>query len=157
MKFLVSTSTTGDGSIYIQNCTIGIETQVELLFGTFRLQNSSNRKVFIATGTGLAPFLPRFAVMDAHRQLNSAELLFGCRLIEESSQALYRLSRTTACVSADPLVPGVFHGRVTKALTELNFDPATTDFYICGSPAMLNDCRVLLVNAGATRILLEPY
>jgi phytoene dehydrogenase-like protein/ferredoxin-NADP reductase len=158
IKLLISTSTGGDGSIFIQNCKISVETQIELPFGTFHLQSSSNRKVFIATGTGLAPFLPMFAAMEKQHQLDSAELLFGCRHAKgDITSSLSPLPRTTVCVSADPSVKEVFHGRVTKALDALTFDPATTDFYLCGSPAMINDCRAMLFKAHATRVYLEPY
>jgi NAD(P)H-flavin reductase len=46
---------------------------------------------------------------------------------------------------------------VTQALSGLQFDPSTTDFYVCGSAAMVADCRMLLESAGALRILTEPF
>ena len=52
---------------------------------------------------------------------------------------------------------GGFQGRVTQALAGLQFDPSTTDFYVCGSAAMVADCRTILERAGAPRILTEPY
>ena len=65
--------------------------------------------------------------------------------------------RTMACVSREPTRPGGVQGRVTQALTSLEFDPSTTDFYVCGSAAMVADCRTILERAGALRILTEPY
>ncbi|OAL48693.1 oxidoreductase NAD-binding domain protein [Pyrenochaeta sp. DS3sAY3a] len=158
VKLLVSTSTGGDGSVFIESCKVGDETQVELPFGTFRLQNSEHRKIFVATGTGLAPFLPMFAALKAQGELEAAELLFGCRRATEGiTAALSPLPKTTLCVSGDAAVEGVFHGRVTKALEGLAFDPKTTDFYLCGAPEIINDCRAILVGKGAERVYLEPY
>ncbi len=62
---LVSTRTGGDGSIYARSVQLGAETEVELPFGTFQLQPNSHRRAFVATGTGLAPFLPMFAALAA--------------------------------------------------------------------------------------------
>ena len=46
---------------------------------------------------------------------------------------------------------------MTKALAGLGFDPAATEFYVCGSAAMVADCRTILERAGALRILTELY
>jgi NAD(P)H-flavin reductase len=42
-------------------------------------------------------------------------------------------------------------------LSSLKFDSATTDFYLCGAPAMIDDCRAILANAGATQVLTELF
>ena len=64
---------------------------------------------------------------------------------------------TTVCLSRDETTDGVFHGRVTEALDDLAFDPAATDFYVCGSAAMVADCRAILQRAGAHQVLTELY
>jgi NAD(P)H-flavin reductase len=158
MTLLINTGTGGDGSIFIEGCQVGAETQVELPFGDFRLQNNDHRKVFIATGTGLAPFLPMFSMLKAKGNIDSAELLFGARLVQDSiSRDMTPLPRTTLCASRDPSAENVFHGRVTDALKALTFEPATTDFYICGSPSMVTDCRAILTRAGAQNVYIESY
>lgn len=160
LELLVSTRTGGDGSIYAGNVQPGAETEVELPFGTYQLQLNSHRRVFVATGTGIAPFLPMFAKLEALGELGSAELLFGCSHKEDDiihSGHFKPLPRTTVCISRDPATEGIFHGRVTEVLAGLEFDPETTDFYLCGAPAMMESCRTILFTAGATRILVEPY
>jgi phytoene dehydrogenase-like protein/ferredoxin-NADP reductase len=155
---LVSTRTGGDGSIFARTVQPGTETEVELPFGAFGMQRNSHRKVFIATGTGLSPFLSMFAAMAAAGELESAELLFGCGLAKEDiTRELAPLPRTTVCVDGDPLAQGVFQGQVTQALSSLTFDPAATDFYLCGSPGMTSDCRTILARAGATQVLAELF
>lgn len=160
LELLVSTRTGGDGSIYAGRVQPGAETEMELPFGSYQLQLNSHRKVFVATGTGIAPFLPMFAALEASAELNSAELLFGCSHKVDDiihSGHFKPLPRTTVCVSRDLAMEGSFHGRVTEVLSVLKFDPATTDFYLCGAPAMMESCRAILAAAGATQVLVEPF
>jgi phytoene dehydrogenase-like protein/ferredoxin-NADP reductase len=158
LTLLVSARTGGDGSIYARTAEPGAETEVELPFGGYRLRPNAHRKLFVATGTGIAPFLPMFAAMAASGGLEAAELYFGCRFANEDLTRMFApLPRATVCVSRDEKVEGVFHGRVTQALAGLALDPAATDFYLCGSAAMVADCRAILQRAGATQILTELY
>jgi phytoene dehydrogenase-like protein/NAD(P)H-flavin reductase len=159
LTLLVSTRTGGDGSLYAAAVAPGATTEVEGPFGGYRLEPNAHRKVFVATGTGLAPFLPMFAAMAAVGELGAAELYFGCRTAaEDITRALAPLPpRTIVCMSRDPAADAAFHGRVTHALASLAFEPATTDFYVCGSAAMVADCRAILKRAGAKRILTELF
>jgi all-trans-retinol 13,14-reductase len=155
---VVSTATGGDGSIFANTAELGTETEVELPFGAYQLQRNSNRKVFIATGTGLAPFLPMFDTLALNGELKTAELLFGCKYTRDDiTQYFSFLPKKTICATGEPAAEGIYHGRVTKALGEIEFEAATTDFYLCGSPAMVADCQTILTLAGATNIYTEPY
>ena len=163
LDLLISTRTGGDGSLFAQAVQPGEETEIELPFGSFHLQSGheeTRRRVFVATGTGIAPFLPMFASMAASGKLETCELLFGCSHKEDIITALSELQhlpRTTVCISRDPAVEGVFHGRVTKVLQDMDFDPGTTEFYLCGAPAMVADCQTMLSLAGAKYVLTEPF
>jgi phytoene dehydrogenase-like protein/ferredoxin-NADP reductase len=159
VTLLVSTRTGGDGSLYADAIEPGADTEVEGPFGGYRLERNAHRQVFVATGTGLAPFLPMFGEMAKAGEIEAAELYFGCRAAaDDITRALAPLpSRTIVCASRDATADGVFHGRVTQALAGLAFEPATTDFYICGSAAMVADCRAILERAGAKRILTELF
>jgi all-trans-retinol 13,14-reductase len=85
-------------------------------------------------------------------------LYFGCRTLAENITASFTtLPRTVLCVSRGQKAPDGVQGRVTQALTALAFDPKATDFYVCGSAAMVAECRTILERAGAARILIEPY
>ena len=163
LDFLISTRTGGDGSLFAQAVRPGEETEIELPFGSFHLQSGhdeSRRRVFIATGTGIAPFLPMFASLASAGKLESCELLFGCSRKEDDITALGMLGHlphTTVCVSHDPMAEGVFHGRVTEVLRNMEFDPVSTEFYLCGTPAMVADCQTMLCLAGAKYVLTEPF
>jgi NAD(P)H-flavin reductase len=159
VTLLISTRTRGDGSLYADTVELGAATEIEGPFGAYRLEPNAHRKVFVATGTGLAPFLPMFDAMSGAGEFGAAELYFGCRTAaEDITSALAPLpTRTTVCVSRDETLNSAFHGRVTKALSDLAFDAAATDFYVCGSAAMVSDCRAILRRAGAPRVLTEAY
>jgi phytoene dehydrogenase-like protein/ferredoxin-NADP reductase len=159
LTLLISTRTGGDGSLYVAAVKPGEATELEGPFGRYRLEHNAHRQVFVATGTGLAPFLSMFGEMAKDGEIEAAELYFGCRAAaDDITRALAPLPpRTTVCASRDEAADGVFHGRVTQALAGLAFEPATTDFYVCGSAAMVTDCRTILQRAGATRILTELF
>jgi all-trans-retinol 13,14-reductase len=159
LTLLISNRTRGDGSNWADTVKIGEATEIEGPLGAFRLERNDHRKVFVATGTGLAPFLSMFKAMAATGELENAELLFGCRTPDGNISAAFvdKPRRTVACVTGAAPPPGGYAGRVTKAIAGLTFDPTKTDFYLCGSAAMVADCRDLLTRAGAVRILMEPY
>ncbi len=159
LTLLVSARTGGDGSLYAAAVKPGEATELEGPFGRYRLERNARRRVFVATGTGLAPFLPMFGEMAKTGEIGAAELYFGCRsAADDITRALAPLPpRTIVCASRDAAADGMFHGRVTQALASFAFEPATTDFYICGSAAMVADCRAILERAGAQRILAELF
>lgn len=159
LMLLISNRTQGDGSHFADTVRIGEATEMELPLGSYHLLRNAHRKVFVATGTGLAPFLPMFEQLAEAGDLEAAELHFGCRtLVDDITGTFAHLpQRTVACLSRAPAVAGAFQGRVTHALGCLEFDPSATDFYVCGSAAMVADCRMILERAGALQIFTEPY
>ncbi len=159
LTLLVSNRTGGDGSLYADKVQTGEQTLFEMPLGCYRLNDNARRKVFVATGTGLAPFLPMFHALADKGQLEKAELYFGCRSQKEDITLGLAdlLPKTTRCFSrAEATAPNIA-GRVTEALAGLAFDPHETDFYICGAAAMVADVRAILNRAGAVHILTEPY
>ena len=160
LRLLISTRTGGRGSQFIENVDTGARTVVELPLGGFGLADSTRRRLFIATGTGIAPMLAMFAQAPG---LEHDTLLFGCRHQEEDLTT--RISSpmpgtVVRCLSREE-VPDAFHGRVTQAVTalahDLQLDPDGTDVYLCGSAAMVADTRHVLEHEGYMSILTEPY
>ena len=160
LRLLISTRTGGRGSQFIENVDTGARTVVELPLGGFGLADSGRRRLFIATGTGIAPMLAMFAQAPG---LEHDTLLFGCR--HQKEDLTTRISSpmpgtVVRCLSREE-VPDAFHGRVTQAVTalahDLQLDPDGTDVYLCGSAAMVADTRHVLEHEGYTSILTEPY
>lgn len=166
LTLLVSTRTGGKGSRFITSTPLGSTTQVELPLGQYVLAPNAHRKIFVATGTGLAPFLPMFATLhDTERQ--QATLIFGCR--HAGDDLIVHLpdmplpGTVIRCYSRsdepprDEMGHRHLHGRVTDALKQLSFTPDDTDFYLCGASGMVSDCRALLIDRGARHIRMEMY
>lgn len=117
----------------------------------------------LSTGTGLAPFVnlakdpdlyDRFdRVILAHGCRTAAELAYGERMVAEL-KADEITGEFSGKLEYHPMVTREpFHnpGRVTDLIekgTLSPFDPETTRVMICGSPAMLADCKRLLEERG---------
>lgn len=129
--------------------------------GTLLLHNLLPGKVLfmLSTGTGLAPFVSlakdpelyeRFdRVILAHGCRTVAELAYGARMVEEL-KADEITGEFAGKLEYHPMVtrePFRNPGRVTDLIEQGalgDFDPETTRAMICGSPAMLADCKRLL-------------
>jgi len=160
LRLLVSTRTGGKGSAFAASIQPGTTTEIELPLGHFGLAENARKKIFVATGTGIAPLLPMFRELGGAELGGRATLYFGCRTNAENiagSLAFGLPLDIMHCVSRETPVAGGFPGRVTQALSALEFDPDATDFYLCGSAAMVADCRTVLEKAGAMHILTEAY
>ena len=160
LRLLISTRTGGRGSQFIEQADTGTRTVVETPLGGFGLAGSGRRRLFIATGTGIAPMLAMFAQAPG---LEHDTLLFGCRHRDEDLTSLIESpmpGRVVRCLSREE-APNTFHGRVTDALPEVidgsDLDPDRTDVYLCGSAAMVSDTHRFLERAGYESIHTEPY
>ena len=159
VRFLISTRTGGQGSDFVQAAQIGTATEIELPLGQYTLSGSTRPAVFIATGTGLAPFLPMFQALQASGHLEHAVLIFGCRTRREDLTAgLTTLpGRVVRCISREPAPQDGVDGRVTDAVGALEWGFHTTDFYVCGAAAMVADCTALLGTRGARHVYAEIF
>ena len=110
--------------------------------GYFTFRPSTRPAVFVATGTGLAPF-----VSMARSGVTGFILLHGVR----SAEDLYYASvlKTAAkqyvpCISETERSSGkYFQGRVSDYLQE-NLDPGPYDFYLCGRREMIREVTFLV-------------
>lgn len=113
--------------------------------GYFRFCPSERLPVFVATGTGIAPF-----VSMARAGVTDFALLHGVRRsLDLYYESLFRKTAAlyVPCLSAlkDPRegVPGAFAGRVTGYLEE-RLTPGAYDFYLCGRGEMIRDVILLV-------------
>ncbi|MFZ0240523.1 MAG: FAD-binding oxidoreductase [Desulfobacterales bacterium] len=105
--------------------------------GYFVFRPSARPAVFVATGTGIAPF----AAM-ARSGIEGFTLLHGVRQESECYYAALLRSRARhylACLSQKgPSGTGTFRGRVTDYLAA-HLEPGAYDFYLCGRGNMVRD------------------
>lgn len=133
-------------------CLAGLDPGSELVFtgphGHFTFRPSDRPAVFVATGTGIAPF-----VAMARSGVKGFLLLHGVREPEELYyEELFRGVATgvvpclTGCgPEENPRADG-FCGRVTAYL-EAHLPRRTYDFYLCGREEMIRDVTLLVDEA----------
>jgi ferredoxin-NADP reductase len=122
--------------------------------GCFTCRESGQPAVFVATGTGIAPF-----VSMARSGVRGFTLLHGVR---ESQELYYEAElrkaamRYVSCLSRDRR-DGAFAGRVTEAAAR-NIEPGPHDFYLCGSRHMIRDFTVLVDEVfPGSRVFVEVF
>lgn len=146
----------GELTNVLKNLQSGGQLLVSQPFGQFIC--SDDNAWWIATGTGIAPF---YSMMRSGRVQNIT-LIHGVRNFQhflfqdefsESLQANYK-----RCCSGSR-IDGVFFGRVTEFIRNLEKLPLNTNFYLCGSAEMVVAVRDLLIEKGADygRIFSEIY
>ena len=124
-------------------------------FGSF--VGTPGPAVWIANGTGVAPFLSMVASgMAADKTLvqgaRTRSQFFGQEALERTLGPRY-----VRCASADT-GPGLTSGRLTTYL-ETNSWPADRPYYLCGSATMIVEARDILIRRGVPyrNILSEVY
>ncbi len=117
-------------------------------FGKFRIDEKkmdSHKFVFIASGTGIAPFrsmVRTYPVLDY-------QLIHGVRYGHEAyDRHEYDPGRYILCTTGD--MTGKVHGRLTSYLATTDFDE-NTEFYLCGNSNMIFDALELLKGKGFER------
>jgi ferredoxin-NADP reductase len=125
-------------------------------FGRFGLDDSrkdTHHHVFIASGTGIAPF---HSIVNSYENLDY-QIIHGVRFMDEGYESgSYDPARFVLCTSRD--LHGNFHGRVTEYLKKSDFT-SNTVFYLCGNSNMIFDSMEILKNKGFDRndIKVEVY
>ena len=114
-------------------------------FGYFTFKQSAHRAVWVATGTGIAPF-----VAFVRAGARGFDLLHGAHTVAD---LYYRdeLSRSARryvpCISGPvPAVhegPPLYEGRVGPCLAE-RWSPGCYDFYLCGRGDMIRDVMAII-------------
>ncbi|MDX2455271.1 ferredoxin--NADP reductase [Desulfosarcina sp.] len=127
--------------------------------GYFIFQGPANPAVFVATGTGVAPF-----VAFCRCGMGAALLLHG---VATPGRLIYQDLLQSACRGYVPCISqpsenddglkNAFPGRVTHYL-EQQLTPGTYDFYLCGRGAMIRDVTALIDQQFSdSRLFIETY
>lgn len=134
----------------------GDEVYISQAFGKFLCQHTP--AYWIATGTGIAPFL---SILES-KDTNNIKLLHGARTLdkfffqntfEEKLGANYLRFCTTETNDK------VIAGRLTNYLQETEALPTDYKYYLCGGSQMVIDVREILINKGIPfdNIIAEIY
>ena len=122
-------------------------------FGLDEKKRDTHQHVFIASGTGIAPF---HSMVKTYPGLNY-KLIHGVRYLNEAYEIEhYDRERITVCASRDK--NGDYHGRLTEYLKKTEFEKSTC-FYLCGNSDMIFDAMEILKTKGFDRnsVTVEVY
>ena len=110
--------------------------------GYFTYKPSIRPAVFVATGTGIAPFCSM-----ARAGVSDFTILHGVRFPEDlyyADQFNMSTAKHVPCLTeAKELPPDAFKGTVTAYLNE-HLPCSTYDFYLCGRREMIRDVTLLI-------------
>lgn len=154
LTFLIKLLENGQGSNQLRTLQIGDEVGLEGPNGHFTLKNTQNPKVFLSTGSGLAPCY-RMAKEDqswAKKRFFFSVSYEKDLFYTEEIKAL-NIDETHISISREE-VEGYEKGRIQ--IDEIDFAPET-EFYICGVPLMVKDFMTKLRARGYSNIYVEAY
>jgi len=110
---------------------------------------------WIATGTGIAPFYSMFK-----SGIVPEKLIQGGRRVDDFyfSEAFSEIEDYVRCATVD-IAEGLYPGRLTKYLEELESFPTDIYYYLCGASEMVVDVRNFLINKNVPfdHIITEIY
>ncbi len=156
LEILVKEVDGGYFSPKLKHLKVGDYVEVHGPFGKFWLdekKRDTHKHVFIASGTGIAPF---HSMVKSYRDLNY-ELIHGIRYVDEAYEVEeYDRTKVTLCTSRDE--SGDFNGRLTEYLKQTDFEKNTC-FYLCGNSDMIFDAMEILKTKGFDResVIVEVY
>lgn len=128
---------------------VGTEMTIKGPFGLFTLRDTSKRHVFIATGTGIAPFRAHVHWLLGHEHMQRRiHLIFGVRKKEDlfwqkefdALEAAHPNFRFHTALSRESDKHG-HQGRVQTIIPGIIEDFSDAHIMICGNPAMVNDIK----------------
>ncbi len=154
LTFLIKIIPEGKGSQYLEKIKVWDELMIEWPHGHFRLKDTDNPRVFISTGSGLAPNY-RMAKADT----SDVEKWFFFSVPYEKDLFYLEEMRNlnikhTAIHLSREEVEWFEKGRID--ISEIDF-PLETEFYICGLPQMVKDFLSQLKARGYKNIYFEAY
>ena len=160
VRLLVDVRTKGAGASWASTIAPGDDVNLELPYGHWLVTpdrgtsdaEGPHRRIFIATGTGIAPFLAAF---EADRRDDDMLIVGSTSIAQDlTTRVDTPLPRLVRCVSREA-APGTFHGRITDYLNAEGIDPQAT-YYVCGSARIVRGMS-RIIQAGGARVSYETF
>lgn len=150
----------GPGSKWTLALQVGDQAKIMAPLGIFTLKKEEHkRKVLVATGTGVAPFYSM--IVDYYETGGTDEVILYWGLRHEEN--IYWLDKfdaiskqypqfTLALTLSQPKEDWTgLKGRVTAHVVQQEQNMLQSDFYLCGSQAMVDDIKAQLAQKGVPR------
>jgi 3-phenylpropionate/trans-cinnamate dioxygenase ferredoxin reductase subunit/benzoate/toluate 1,2-dioxygenase reductase subunit len=165
LQFFVRLVPGGAFSEWLAGAKVGDQVALSAPHGTFFLRHEDRPRLFVAGGTGVAPFLSMLRAMAAQPPAQRTTFLIGARTaghlfaldeVRSLGEQLKGMDLQIA-VEQDPQ-PGCHAGYATDLIPRLGLDPSTR-VYLCGPPPMVEAGRRAAEAAGLKRadVLCERF
>ena len=147
LQFIIRRMAGGEVSDYLAQLKVGDRVKVSPPFGWFRPGDPSIEApfVFIATGTGISPFMSHFRSRPERPPL---ALLYGVREIEDAVEREWLATQCDVQLALSRSeVEGHHHGRVTDLVKAMTLD-TSCHFFLCGLDSMIDEVTCHLEASG---------
>ena len=165
LQFFVRLVAGGAFSQWLAGARPGDRVELSAPHGTFFLRDEQRPRLFVAGGTGVAPFLSMLRSMAAHPSAQPTTVLVGARTpghlfaLDEIHALRGQLPGVDLQVAVEQDAQAGCHpGYATDLIPRLGLDPATR-VYLCGPPTMVEAGRRAAEAAGLRRadVLCERF
>jgi all-trans-retinol 13,14-reductase len=167
---MINTKPDGVGSHWAKNIELKQEFPAIGCNGSFVLKESKNDKVFVATSTGIAPFIPMIENLLEQKCDQKIRVFFGSLTeqddfsdsffdkfrAKDSSLKVYKCYDNFDIKKVDES-----HklGRITTIIPQIldKVEMQKSDFYLCGNPMMVEATAALLEENKVVNVYYEKY
>lgn len=165
LQFFIRLVPGGAFSEWLAGAKAGDPVELSSPHGTFFLRHEERPRLFVAGGTGVAPFLSMLRAMAAHPPAHRTTFLIGARTpghlfaLDELRQLGEQLEGVDLQIAVEQdAQPGCHAGYATDLIPQLGLDPSTR-VYLCGPPPMVEAGRRAAEAAGLKRadVLCERF
>ena len=155
----------GPGSEYLWGLRDGDRTSFKGPAGSFVLGNSSRDVLFVATGTGIAPFRSMLWTLAHDASTRRISLLWGLRSdrdlyyqdeLNRLREQLPQFSFVTTLSAPTTEWRGTV-GRVSPLVEAHVTDVTNLEVFLCGNGGMIQDVRDIVRRKGLCPIRVEQY
>ncbi len=165
LEFYIRLVPDGAFSNWLLNAHAGEKVSLSAPHGTFFLRDEARPRLFVAGGSGMAPFLSMLRAMKGQTQSVPTTVLIGARTPEHlfAMEELQRLRSEMPELQLKFALeagecPDSHAGYPTDLICRLGLDAATR-VYLCGPPPMVEAGRAAAQEAGMSRsdVLCERF
>lgn len=165
LQFFIRVVPGGAFSDWLAAAKPGDPLELSTPHGTFFLRDEDRPRLFVAGGTGVAPFLSMLRSMAARPPAHRTTVLVGARTpghlfaLDELKVLVDQIQGVEVQVAVEQdAAPGCHAGYATDLIPQLGLDPATR-VYLCGPPPMVEAGRRAAEAAGLKRadVLCERF
>lgn len=167
---MINTKPDGVGSHWAKNIELNQSFTAIGCNGTFVIQPSENPKVFVATSTGIAPFVPMIEKLLQQNPKQKITVFFGSvskgedfsNYFFNTLENKYPNFTVYKCYDNFDITKEDINrklGRVTDIIPKIlnQKDMQNTDFYLCGNPMMVEAVVKLLEENQVEKVYYEKY